>query len=201
MEKGYCTAYRRSPGSTLGIRTSQWGSTIALLSRRWTRDRRTISWSGSSKSWAPKDFCACMNGRSGRGKYSGERWPSPFPDCSKHCPSLAQVSGCLRTGTDSVWEVVWFWGNSGTKAEHQQGKHRSRVIQQDCTWGSPGLTTAVHKQQGRCLFSREWDQFLPDICQEAFPHKYARKLNGQYSFPHSPADKFAKQFHPTPTPK
>lgn len=86
------------------------------------------------------------------------------------------------------------------QAEHQQGEHRSRIILQDCIWGSPGPTTSVHKQQGRFLFSREWDQFLPEICQEAFPHKYTRNVNRQYSFPHSPVDKFVKQFQATPTP-
>lgn len=138
--------------------------------------------------------------------YSREGGPHPSQtDSSKPCPSLAQVSGCLRTGADLPDSVYGMWfdagNNSGTGAEHQQGKHRSRVTLQDCMWGSPGPTLTVHKQQGRCLFSREWDQSLPETCREAFPHKYARKVNSQYSFPHSPVDKFVKQFYPTPSPK
>lgn len=203
MEKGQCTAYRRSPGSTLDIRTRQSGSTIALLSRGWARDRKTRSWNGSSKSWAPK-ICPCMNGRSGTGNYSGEGGPDPSQTPANIVPLLLRsvvAWGQVQTCQTLYGRCFDAGSNSGTGAEHQQGKHRSRVTLQDCMWGSPGPTVTVHKQQGRCLFSREWDQSLPETCQEAFPHKYARNINSQYSFPHSPVDKFVKQFYPTPISK
>lgn len=108
----------------------QQGSMTAQLSGGQAKDRRTRSYKWQWQELSTKGLLSLCEG--GRGNYSGEGGLHPSQtDSGRRSPSLAQVRGCLRTGTDlpASLNVRWFdaRSNSGTGAGCQQGEHRRRV--------------------------------------------------------------------------